>query len=173
MRKHAKLLLALLPLLLALAAGIAFAAYFYPTPARVLARMEQRDSPRAKQLLDSYAEEFKALASAADGVEGGDSYAYALNSGTAWDEEALRAMPPELADVLRQIELRHPDFKNTVELHHGQVGIKLTDNGDGFSLLCYPGDELISRSVLSDEEGTCCLDMGDGWALQLYYAPKG
>ena len=85
----------------------------------------------------------------------------------------LRKIPQELMDVLRSTEEKYPECKKTLELRKGQVGIGLTDDGGGFSILCYPGGNLISYSVTNDEEGTRCLDLGDGWELQMYYAPKG
>ena len=71
------------------------------------------------------------------------------------------------------MEEKYPECRKSLELRKGQVGIGVTHDGSGFSILCYPGGNLIRRSVIEDERGTRCLDMGDGWELQMYYAPGG
>lgn len=156
--------------------GIGMAAwneYIDPNPARVLSRMERRDPERAQEILDSYGEALKSIAAATQSIAPDDTYSYALNVSTDWYAEELNAMPPELADALVQMEQEFPECELSLELHTGQVGVWLTDDGNGFSFLCYPGEELIGSPVNDVETGTRCLELEDSWVLQMYYAPKG
>ncbi len=174
MKTGRKTLLILLGLSLVLAVGAALLTeYLHPTPELVFARMERRDLERAREILDDCADGLQALAAAAAGISPDDSYSYGLNSGAAWDREALRDMPEELAAALERLEADFPDLALSLLLRQGQVGVSLTSDGRGFSYLCYPRGDLVSRSVLGDEEGIRCVDMGGGWEVQMYYAPRG
>lgn len=172
--KKKTLLWGLLGLFLLLAAGlISLSGYLHPTPERVFARMERRDREQAQKILDDCADDLLAIAAAAGGISPDDSYSYGLNSGAAWDQDVLRELPEALAAALEQLEADRPDCVLSLLLRQGQVGVSLTSDGSGFSYLCYPKGTFISRSVLSDEEGIRCVDMGGGWEVQMYYAPKG
>lgn len=157
---------------------IPFNLWCNPEPDRVLSRMERRDPEAAQEILDNYGEELEAVVAATALLEPGERYGYALNCTNEYGvagyyEEELQKMPQGLADALRQMERKFPECGEGLELCQGQIGVWLTDDGGGFSILCYPGGNLISYSVTNDEEGTRCLDLGDGWELQMYYAPKG
>lgn len=152
--------------------------WVHPKPEGVLSRMERRDSEAAREIIDSYARELEAIAAAAECLEAGEEYWYALNwtdeySSAGYYRDQLQEMPQELADALGQMEEIFPGCEESLALRKGQVGLWLTDDGGGFSLICYPGGELMGRSVVDDKRGTRCLDMGGGWELQTYYAPKG
>ena len=165
--------------LLFMAVMIPFNLWRNPKPDSVLSRMERRDPEAAQEMIDHYSEDLKTIAAAAEILEDGEQCFYPLNyiadsASYGWYERnVLRKIPQELMDVLRSTEEKYPECKKTLELRKGQVGIGLTNDGGGFSILCYPGGNLISYSVTNDEEGTRCLDLGDGWELQMYYAPKG
>lgn len=149
-----------------------------PKPDRVLSRMERRDPEAAQEILDSYREELETVVAATALLEPGERYGYALNCTNEYSvadyyEEELQKMPQGLADALRQMEQKFPECQENLELCQGQIGVWLTNDGGGFSILCYPRGNLISYLMIDNEEGTRCLDMGDGWELQMYYAPKG
>ena len=157
---------------------IPFFDWLHPYPEKILSRMERKDPQAAQEIIDSYAQELEAIAAAAEFLETDEGYWYALNwtneySGADNYREQLQEMPKELADALRQMEERVPECEKLLELHKGQIGVLLTDDGGGFSFLCYPGGTLIYGSMIEDERGVRCLDMGSGWELQMYYAPKG
>lgn len=141
--------------------------------------MERRDPKAAREIIDHYSEDLKAIAAAAEILEDGEQCYYPLNfiAGSAsadwYEENVLRKIPQELLDVLQSVEEKYPECRKGLELRKGQVGIGVSLDGSGFSILCYPGGNLISRSVIEDERGTRCLDLGDGWELQMYYAPGG
>ena len=82
-------------------------------------------------------------------------------------------MPQELMEALCYVEKKFPECEEKLLLKKEQLGVCVTFDGSGFSYLCYPSGKLIRRSVIEDERGTRCLDMGDGWELQMYYAPGG
>ena len=165
--------------LLFMAVMIPFNLWRNPKPDSVLSRMERRDPEAAQEMIDYYSEDLKTIAAAAEILEDGEQCFYPLNyiadsASYGWYERnVLRKIPQELMDVLRSTEEKYPECKKTLELRKGQVGIGVTHDGSGFSILCYPGGNLIRRSVIEDERGTRCLDMGDGWELQMYYAPGG
>ena len=155
-----------------------FSGWRNPNPGWVLSNMERRAPEVAQEMMDRYSEDLKAIAAAAEGIEDGERCFYKLNyiadsASADWYENELSKMPQELLDALRAMEEEFPESKESLELRRGQVGVHLNVGIYGFSLLCYPGGELISHSVIEDERGTRCLDMGDGWELQMYYAPGG
>lgn len=157
---------------------IPFFDWLYPDPRRVLSRMERRDPKEAQEIIDNYSEELKSVAAAAGLMELEEYYFYKLNYTNEYNvisiyEEELQKMPQELADALQHMEEEFPACEAELFLKKGQVGVELTYDGSGFSYLCYPSGELIRRSVIDDEQGTRCLDMGDGWELQMYFAPAG
>lgn len=164
--------------LLFMVAMIPFNLWRNPKPDRVLSRMERRDPETAQEILDNYGEELETVVAATALLEPGERYGYALNCTNEYGaadhyEEELQKMPQGLADALRQMERKFPECQENLELCQGQIGVWLTNDGGGFSILCYPGGNLISYLMIDNEEGTRCLDMGDGWELQMYYAPKG
>ncbi len=143
---------------------------YHQTPEKTFSRMEKQDPAVAQEIIDNYAEGLEAIAAVTEMIEENDFYSYTLNSNTSWDEEELDRMPQELVDVLRETEREYRRCSEYLFLHKGQIGIQLTDDSGGFSLLCYPGEEyFFPRS----EKYSRCLDMGDGWELQMYYMPKG
>ncbi len=157
---------------------IPFSIWLNPDPVTILSRMERRDPETAQEILDNYGEELETVVAATALLEPGERYGYALNCTNEYGvadyyEEELQKMPQGLADALRQMERKFPECQEDLELCQGQIGVWLTNDGGGFSILCYPGGNLISYSMIDNEEGTRCLDMGDGWELQMYYAPKG
>lgn len=158
---------------------IPFSIWLNPDPVTILSRMERRDPEAAQEMIDYYSEDLKTIAAAAEILEDGEQCYYPLNfiAGSAsadwYEENVLCKIPQELLDVLQSVEEKYPECRKSLELRKGQVGIGVTHDGSGFSILCYPGGNLIRRSVIEDERGTRCLDMGDGWELQMYYAPGG
>lgn len=144
-----------------------------PDPEKVLSRMERRDPKAAQEIMDRYAEELEQVAAATGFLEIDERYSYSLDFPDIYEKE-LREMPPELTEALRQLEQKFPECEESLELSQGQIGVRITDDGGGFSFLCYPGDKLIRTSVfLDDGKGVRRHDMGGGWELQMYYAPKG
>lgn len=142
-------------------------------PEEALSHMERRDSKTAQEIIDSYSAGLEEVAAAAEHIAPGYRYSYTLDADASWNKEELQEMPQELADALMEMEQEFPTCKESLELQRGQIGIWLTNDRDGVSFLCYPGGELISGSVIENEKGTRCLDMGGGWELQMYYEPKG
>lgn len=164
----------LLGTLLLLASGLVLLGeYLTPSPERVFAHMERKDPEQAQEILDNCTEPLQTIAATTASLSSDASCFYVLNSDTSWNEEVLHDMPPELTAALEKMEADFPDRALSLLLRQGQVGVSLSSDGNGFSYLCYPKGEFISRSVLSDEEGIRCVDMGGGWELQMYYAPKG
>lgn len=147
--------------------------WVHPDPKKILSRMEQQDPETAQEIIDEYSEELKMIAAATDGMEEDALYSYTLNSSASWDKETLDEMPQELVDALRQMEQKFRECDKNLCLRRGQIGVLLTDDGGGFSFLCYPSGELMTSSMIESEQGTRCLDMGDGWELQMFYLPKG
>ncbi|USF28410.1 hypothetical protein N510_003370 [Firmicutes bacterium ASF500] len=153
--------------------------YLSPSPKKILSRMERRDPAAAQEMIDHYSEDLKTVAAAAEILEDGEWCFYPLNyivgsyNSDWYEENVLHKIPEELLDVLRSMEEKYPECKKDLEMRKGQVGIGLMNDSKGFSILCYPGGSLMSYSKINNEEGTRCLDMGDGWELQMYYAPKG
>ena len=170
-KKIALLLLALFGAILLLGYD-ALSEYLSPTPERVFSRTERRGREHAQSILENYRAELEAVAMAAAKVSPDEEYSYLLNSVT-YNENTIQKMPQELAYALRQLEEEHPELEDMLLLRTGQVGVELTDDGDGFSYLCYPAGALMSMSVIDNERGCRCLDRGDGWEVQMYYAPKG
>lgn len=144
-----------------------------PDPEKVLSRMERRDPQAAQEIMDRYAEELEQIAAATEFLEMDERYSYSLNFPDIYEKQ-LQEMPTELAEALRQMEQKFPECEEGLELCQGQIGIRITDDGGGFSFLCYPRDKLIRASVFFDDgRGVRRHDMGGGWELQMYYAPKG
>lgn len=156
----------------------------------VLPRMERSNSKAAQEIIDNYSEELKAVAAATSDVPANETYGYRLNiknliadygddsqavPGHTMNivksyEEELDRMPQDLADALREMEQKFPECEEYLYLGTGRIAVSVSDGSLGPSLLCYPGGEyFFSRS----EKYSRCLDMGDGWELQMYYMPKG
>lgn len=158
-----------------------------PGPEVVLPRMERSDSKTAQEIIDNYSEALKVVAAATSDIPENETYSYHLNiknliadyedgSQTVPDytmnivksyEEELGKMPQDLADTLREMERKFPECEEYLHLCTGRVAVSVSDGSLGFSLLCYPGGESFFSGV------DRCLDMGDGWELQMFYMPKG
>lgn len=163
-----------------------------PGPGVVLPRMERRDSKTAQEIIENYSEALEAVAAATSDIPANETYSYRLNiknliadyedgAQTVPDhtmnivrsyEEELDKMPQNLADALREMEQSFPEFSEYLYLKKGQIGVSISDGSLAFSYLCYPGERLMWFEG-SGESGIRRLDMGDGWELQMYYAPKG
>lgn len=156
------------------------AIYHPPGPKTGLSRIESQSLKTAQEIIDNYAEELKAVAAAAELMGPDEEYHYCLNftaeyAGADSYEEQLREMPQELADALGKMEQEFPEFIEFLWLRKGQVGVSVTNGSLGDSYLCYPGENLIMGPWVWPD-GTETMrrrDMGDGWELQMYYAPKG
>lgn len=182
MRKSEKIFVGLLVsvvlLFLLVKVIIPFSIWLNPDPITILSRMERRDPKAAQEIMDNYAEELEAVAAATEFLEVEEGYSYKLN---CTDEYAVLSlyegqseeMPQELMEALRYVEEKFPECEEKLLLKKEQLGVRVTIDGSGFSYLCYPSGKLISHSVIEDERGTRCLDMGGGWELQMYYAPGG
>lgn len=169
------LIVGLCLLLLVIGAMLFIGDWLNPNPEKVLSRMERRDPQRAQEILDRYAGDLEQIAAATEFLESGEQYVYSLNYPDVYGER-LQEMPSELREALRQMEQKFPECEESLELCQGQIGVWITNDGGGFSFLCYPGDKLISGSVFFDNgsgRGVRRHDMGGGWELQMYYAPKG
>lgn len=167
------LIVGLCLLFLVMGAMLFISAWLNPSSEGVLSRMERRDLQAAQEIMDCYAEDMKRIAAATEFLEPGERYVYSLNVSSTYNEKQLKEMPSELREALKQMEQKFPECEESLELCQGQIGIWITNDGGGFSFLCYPGDKLIGTSVISDDEGVRRHDMGGGWELQMYYAPKG
>lgn len=170
------LIVGLCLLLLVIGAMLFIGDWLNPNPEKVLSRMERRDPQRAQEILDCYAGDLEQIAAATEFLELGERYGYSLNVSSTYYEKQLQEMPSELSEALRQMEQKFPECEESLELCQGQIGVWITNDGGGFSFLCYPGDKLIRGSVFFDDgngRGVRRHDMGGGWELQMYYAPKG
>lgn len=161
-----------------------------PGPEVALPRMERSYSKAAQEVIENYSEELKAVAAAASDIPANETYIYRLNIKNLIadyedgpqavpehtmrivnsNEEELDRMPQGLADALREMEQKFPECEEDLYLSTGRVAVSVADGSLGVSLLCYPGGE---RVFDRSEEYTRCLDMGDGWELQMFYMPKG
>lgn len=151
-----------------------------PGPQVSLSNMERLGSKTAREMIDNYAEELKAVASATELMESDEEYHYCLNftdeyAGADSYQKQLREMPRELVEALRELEQKFPEFSEFLWLKKGQIGVSVSNGSLGESYLCYPGEILIMEPWIW-EDGTETIrrrDMGDGWELQMFYMPKG
>lgn len=151
-----------------------------PGPQVSLSNMERLGSKTARKMIDNYAEELKAVASATELMESDEEYDYCLNftdeyAGADDYKKQLQEMPRELADALKKLEQKFPEFSEFLWLKKGQIGVSVSNGSRGDSYLCYPGENLIMEPWIW-EDGTETMrrrDMGDGWELQMFYMPKG
>ncbi|MCI9309861.1 MAG: hypothetical protein HFF51_01935 [Lawsonibacter sp.] len=151
-----------------------------PGPQASLSNMERLGSKTARKMIDSYAEELKAVTSATELMESDEEYHYCLNftdeyAGADRYQKQLQEMPRELVDALGELEQKFPEFSAFLWLKKGQIGVSVSNGSRGESYLCYPGENLIMEPWIW-EDGTETMrhrDMGDGWELQMFYMPKG